>query len=112
MTEKHDNLKAAAARQLAPISNFEVVRSGEHLVQFYEEEQFLIQALGAYVGQAFVQGESCVLILTDEHRSALETRLARGGIDARDYQRRGMYYAYDARETLACFMQDNHPNER
>lgn len=112
MSEQRNESKAAAARQLAPICNLEAVRSGDHFVQFYEDEQFLMQALGAYVGQGLVQGESSVLILTNEHRSALEAKLARGGIDALEYQRRGMYYAYDARETLACFMQDGHPNER
>jgi hypothetical protein len=101
-----------AAKNVALIRNLEIVRDGDHFVQFYEEEQFLIQGVAAYVAQGFVQGHAAVLILTQTHRLAVEKRLAAGGADAEEYQRCGLYYAYDAAETLACFMVDGHPNPR
>jgi hypothetical protein len=81
-------------------------------VQFYESDKFLVQAVAAYVAQGLVQGESAILILTGKHRSAVEKRLAAGGIDPEEHQRRSLYYAYDAAETLACFMVNGHPNAR
>jgi hypothetical protein len=101
-----------AAKQIAPIRNLETVRNGDHFVQFYEDEKFLIQAVATYVAQGFVEEQSAVLILTDAHRTALEKKLRAGGIDPADYSDRGLYFAYDAADTLACFMVDGQPNAR
>jgi hypothetical protein len=101
-----------AAKHVAPIRNLGSIRNGDHFVQFYEEEKFLVQTVASYVAQGFVQGQSAVLILTGAHRKAVEAKLARGGAAPIDYQRRGLYYAYDAAETLACFMVDGRPNAR
>jgi hypothetical protein len=101
-----------AAKNVALIRNLETIRDGDHYVQFYDEEKFLIQAVASYVAQGFVEGHSAVLVLTQPHRVAVEARLAAGGVDAEEYQRCGMYYAYDAVETLSCFMVDGHPNAR
>jgi hypothetical protein len=101
-----------AAKNMALIRDLEAIRDGDHFVQFYEEEKFLIQAVASYVAQGFVEGHSAVLVLTQAHRTAVEAKLAAGGVDAEEYQRCGLYYAYDAAETLACFMVDGHPNPR
>jgi hypothetical protein len=101
-----------AAKNVALIRDLGTVREGDHVVQFYDEEKFLIQAVAAYVAQGFVQGHASVLVLTQAHRSAVEARLAAGGVDAEEYQRCGFYYAYDAVETLSHFMVDDHPNPR
>jgi len=101
-----------AARNIAPIRNFDKIRDGDHFVQFYEKQECLVQAIAAYVAQGFVQGQAAVLVLTQPHRLAVEARLADGGVDAEEYQRCGLYYAFDANETLSCFMVGGHPNPR
>jgi hypothetical protein len=101
-----------AARRIAAILNFESVRDGDHFVQFYEDENFLIQALGAFVAQGFVEEQSVVVILTPEHRSALENRLRAAGIDPAEYNERCLYFAFDAADTLACFMVQGRPDAR
>ena len=111
-TSKSNRDFVEAGRQIAPIRNLETVHNGDHFVQFYEDEKFLIQAVGAYVAQGFVEGNSAVVILTDEHRQALEKKLHAAGIDVADYTDRALYFAYDAADTLACFMVDGQPNAR
>lgn len=103
---------AEAARQFAPLRNLEAIRSGDHYVQFYENDKYLIQAVGTYVAQGFVEGHSAVLILTAKHRAALEKKLRAGGVDPAEYQERAMYFAHDANETLSCFMMNGAPNAR
>jgi hypothetical protein len=101
-----------AARQMAPLRNLETISEGDHFVQFYEDDKFLVQAVAAYVAQGFVQDHSAVLILTAAHRAAVEAKLTAGGANPEEYQRRGLYYAYDAAETLSHFMVDGAPNAR
>lgn len=103
---------AEAARHIAPIRNLQNIGDGDHYVQFYEEDKFLVHAVASYVAQGFVQGHSAVLILTPEHRAAVEQKLADGGADPVEYQSRGLYYAFDAAETLSCFMVNGQPNAR
>jgi hypothetical protein len=107
-----DRASLDAAKHIAPIRNLESISDGDHFVQFYEEDRFLEQAVASYVAQGFVAGESVILILTPEHRREVERRLAAGGVDPVEYQRRRLYYAYDAAETLSCFMVHGQPNAR
>jgi hypothetical protein len=111
-SRENDRPTAVAADHIAPIRNLESIRNGDHFVQFYEKEKFLIQAIATYVAQGFVESHSAILILTSHHRAALEKKLMAGGVDPLEYQRRGQYYIYDAAETLSCFMIDGHPNPR
>lgn len=101
-----------ATRYVAPIRNLEKIGDGDHYVQFYEEDRFLVHAVASYVALGFVQNHSAILILTPAHRAAIERKLAIGGADAVEYQRRGLYYAFDAAETLSCFMVNGQPNAR
>ena len=103
---------AEAAKYFEPLRNLQGIRSGDHYVQFYENDKFLIQAVGSYVAQGFVEGHSAVLILTAKHRAALEKKLRAGGVDPVEYQENGLYFAYDAHETLSCFMVNGVPNAR
>lgn len=103
---------AEAARHIALIRRLEPVRNGDHFVQFYEDEKFLIQAVATYVAQGFVEEQSAVLILTDAHRTALENKLRAADINPTEYKDRGLYFTYDAADTLACFMVDGQPNAR
>ena len=101
-----------AAKHFAPWRNLNGIRAGDHYVQFYENDKHLIQAVGTYVAQGFVEGHSAVVILTAKHRAVLEKKLRGGGVEPREYHESGLYFAYDAHEMLSCFMVDDAPNAR
>lgn len=82
-----------------------------HFVQFYENEEFLINSLSDYVAGGLSAGEACLIIATSKHIDAVEKRLASNSeIDLSYSQWRGYYFALDAHETLAKFMVDGRPN--
>src|ERR1051325_8862494 len=79
----------------------------EHLVQFYESDDFLMDTVGAFLTEGIKNGEAGLVIATPEHRRALERRLAEDGID---FASDRTYLALDAAETLSQFMVDGRPD--
>ena len=86
-------------------------RESAHLVQFYEADSFLLEALSRLVGDSLVAGDSGVVIATRAHRDGLEEELRRRGLDLDALRSQGRYVALDAAETLASFMVDDFPDE-
>lgn len=86
-------------------------RESAHLVQFYEADSFLLEALSRLVGDSLVAGDSGVAIATKAHRDGLEEALRRRGLDTDALRGQGRYVALDAAETLASFMVDDFPDE-
>jgi PAS domain S-box-containing protein len=84
---------------------------GEHFVQFYDKDEFLVESVGAYVGAGLGAGEGAIVIATPEHREALATQLRKQGIDLIVVESRGQYVPLDAREILSKFMVDDWPDE-
>ena len=83
----------------------------EHLVQFYETDQFLVTSVSTFFAAALRSGEACVLVATAAHRAAVEEALTSGGAcDLLAARARGQYTALDAAETLATFMVDGQPD--
>jgi len=85
--------------------------SHSHSVQFYSDDEFLIECLVRFMGSALGAGDTCVVIATEEHRRALATRLKSRSIDLDSAVEQGRYLALDAAETLAQFMHDGMPDE-
>jgi DcmR-like sensory protein len=56
--------------------------SQAHVVQFYREDQSLIDALSRIVGTAVGAGDSAIVIATEGHRQALARKLKSRGFDA------------------------------
>lgn len=81
-----------------------------HLVQFYEDDAFLLDELCPYIGSALGAGDSCVVIATEAHRTELARRLAEFGFDVAIAARQGRYVALDAAETLSKFMLNGLPD--
>ena len=50
-----------------------------HLVQFYEDDVFLIKGLADYIGQAISTGNKGIAIATSDHLSMLESTLSARG---------------------------------
>jgi excisionase family DNA binding protein len=82
----------------------------EHIVQFYESDAFLLQAVRDHVGKALRAGDGAIVIATGDHGAGIDEHLATAGIDVDDARARGQYVALDAADTLAQFMVDGQPD--
>ena len=84
--------------------------ASEHIVQFYETDAFLLDAIASYLGPALWAGEAVILVATDAHRTGFEQRLEADGLDLAAVRASGQYLALGAAETLASFMVDGAPD--
>jgi hypothetical protein len=89
-----------------PIKSAPVV----HSVHFYDGEQALITRLRGVVATGLEMGNSVLIVATEEHRRELAKALTKRGVDMASYERKGVFVACDARETLATFMVDGRPD--
>ncbi|MEA2559744.1 MAG: hypothetical protein QOH06_1248 [Acidobacteriota bacterium] len=76
----------------------------EHFVQFYEEDEFLLDEVSGFLDAGLQAGSVGLVIATPQHREGLDRRLE--GL-ARDQSR---YVALDAASTLSKFMLDGYPD--
>jgi len=76
---------------------------GNHFVQVYKDEAFLLEAVAEYAGTGLRRGEAVVIIATPSHRAAFMQRLEGDGIAAEEARQRGQLLLLDADETLARF---------
>lgn len=81
-----------------------------HVVQFYNDDQFLLGELSRFIGTALGAGDAAVVICTRSHRLGLERRLRQRGFDMGAAARKGRYVPLDATETLGKFMVDGMPS--
>ncbi|WP_164012430.1 MEDS domain-containing protein [Pyxidicoccus trucidator] len=82
-----------------------------HIVQFYEDEAFLLDVLDQYLGAGLAAGEPLIVIATEPHRRAILQRLAAAGVDVEAACGSGQLTLLDARETLSRFMVNGSPDE-
>ncbi len=76
----------------------------EHFVQFYDEDEFLLDEVSGFLNAGLQAGSVGLVIATPQHREGLDLRLE--GL-ARDQSR---YVALDAASTLSKFMVDGYPD--
>ena len=81
-----------------------------HSVQFYEDDDFLLDGLSRFIGGALLAGDSTLVIATKSHRDVLTNRLITGGLDLTSAVARGRYVSLDAVDTLSKFMLDGRPD--
>jgi PAS domain S-box-containing protein len=81
-----------------------------HLVQFYEADAYLVDAVARFIGAGLKAGDAGVVIATRAHRECLEERLAASGFDPVGARARGRYLCLDAAETLERLMIDGRPD--
>jgi PAS domain S-box-containing protein len=86
-------------------------RESAHLVQFYEADSFLLEALSRLIGDGLASGDSGIVIATKAHRDGLEEALSARGLDLDTLRSSGRYVALDAAETLASLMVNDFPDE-
>jgi hypothetical protein len=75
--------------------------SGDHLVQAYRDDGFLVASVVEYAGVGLRHGEAVVVIATQAHRDSFTSALAAEGLDAAAAQGRGQLVILDAEATLA-----------
>ena len=83
-----------------------------HVVQFYEQDAFLLDAVAAFVGEALNAGGAGIVIATPEHRDGIALRLHASGVDVAGASASGQYVALDAAATLGQFMVDGAPDRQ
>lgn len=76
------------------------VRTRDHVVQFYRDNEELADRAGDYLAAAVRRGGVAIAIATHGHRLALERRMAAAGVDVPGAEARGDYVPVDAEATL------------
>ncbi|MBV9282208.1 MAG: MEDS domain-containing protein [Chloroflexi bacterium] len=83
---------------------------GEHVVQFYETDAFLVDSLREFIGAGLRAGDAGVVIATGAHREGLEAGLRADGLDVPAAATSGQYVALDATDLLPAILRDGSPD--
>lgn len=89
-----------------PLVSARAIGEAEHVVQFYEADEFLLDAVANFIGPALAAGDAGIVVATTDHRRGLDERLRARGIDVDGALASEQYTLLDATETLARFMVD------
>jgi PAS domain S-box-containing protein len=95
---------------LASLPRWDIPITGGHSVQFYEDDAFLLDGLSRFIGAAIAAGDSALVVASKAHCDGLSERLSNSGLDLTKAAQQGRFVAADAAETLARFMENDHPN--
>jgi hypothetical protein len=82
----------------------------EHIVQLYQDEDFLNRAVCRFAGAALATGEGVILVPTPAHWKAFRPRLEAEGVDVKAAQERGQLTVVDGEELLPRFMRNAMPD--
>ena len=80
----------------------------EHFVQFYEQDDSIVDALCRFVSAGFDGSETVIVVATDDHLNALNSRLCERGIDVVGSITTGQYVTLSAEKTLAHIKNNGH----
>jgi MEDS: MEthanogen/methylotroph, DcmR Sensory domain len=82
----------------------------DHIVQLYQDQDFLGRAVCRFGGAALANGEGFLLASTLTHWNAWRPRLEAQGVDVEAARERGQMTVLDAEELLSRFMRDGMPH--
>src|SRR5687768_12016509 len=82
-------------------------RDLEHIVQFYEKEEFLYPLVADFLAEGLRAGEPAIVIAVPAHRKGIAACLSEKGFDPETSK----ITFLDAHETLAAFMSGGMPDE-
>jgi hypothetical protein len=82
----------------------------DHIVQLYQDEEFLSRAVCRFAAAALTHGEALILVPTAAHWEAFCPRLEAEGVDIRAAQLQGQLTVVDADDLLPCFMEEKMPD--
>ena len=83
---------------------------GEHIVQLYQDEADLVDALARFAGSGLAHGEGVIVIGSAPRWNALTTQLRGGGIDTHGAVLRGQLRLFGSRVILASCMSHGVPD--
>jgi MEDS: MEthanogen/methylotroph, DcmR Sensory domain len=75
----------------APLTQWHDQEQTGHVVQFYSDDAFLLDAVSRFVGQALGAGDAAIVVATGEHRDQLGQRLKAKGLDTLAAVQQGRY---------------------
>lgn len=82
----------------------------DHIVQLYQDQEFLNRAVCRFAAAALAYGEGVILVPTLTHWKAFRPRLEAEGVDVEAVQGRGQLTVVDANEFLPRFMREAMPD--
>ena len=82
----------------------------DHIVQLYQDQDFLNRAVCRFAGAALSNGEGIILVPTMPHWNAIRPRLEAEGVDVEAARKRGQLTVVDADELLPRFMKNAMPD--
>jgi hypothetical protein len=82
----------------------------DHIVQLYQDQQFLNRAVCRFAASAIANGEGVILVPTKAHWDAFRPRMEAEGVDTQAAQASGQLTVVDADELLPQFMRDTMPD--
>src|SRR5580658_1306606 len=82
----------------------------DHVVQLYQDPDFLNRAVCRFAASALANGEGVILVPTVMHWNGFRPRLIAEGVDVEAAQKRGQLTIVDADETLPRFMHNAMPD--
>ena len=97
-------------RELRGVPDWTLAGDRAHVVQFYEDDTFLVELLSRFVGAALVTGDVAIVVATERHRAALAERLRTRGLDLAIPLAQRRYFPLDAAATLERFMRRGRPD--
>ncbi len=84
--------------------------SEAHVVQFYESDSFLVDAIAGHVVETFEHGTRAIIVGTGAHLADLEKVLTERGADLLKARARNQYVDLDATALLSRLLVDSQPN--
>ena len=103
------NREADGVRRVSPgIEWWRTPGPRDHIVQLYQDQDFLNRAVCRFAGAALANGEGLILVPTLTHWNAFRPRLEAEGVDVEAARERGQLTVVDADEFLPRFMRDGH----
>jgi DcmR-like sensory protein len=82
----------------------------DHIVQLYQDQDFLNRAVCRFAGAALASGQGIILVPTLAHWNAIRPRLEAEGVDVEAARERGQLTVVDADDFLPRFMRDAMPD--
>src|SRR2546426_6554769 len=82
----------------------------DHIVQLYQDQDFLNRAVCRFAGAALANGEGIILVPTATHWNGFRPRLEAEGVDVEAARERGQLTVVDADELLPRFIRDAMPD--
>src|SRR5688572_25004830 len=101
---------ADAGNRLAPPVDWDDTAEGAHVVQFYESDGYLMDAVAAFAAPAITDADGFAMVVTEAHRRGIERRLAARGVDVAGAIDGGTLVALDAAQTLSRILSGGEPD--